>query len=157
MRFRNLAIGIVALLMLLGVTPAEDKADGTLQVPYELAKRRAGLLLRVRINGAPAVMILDTGSAHTIIRPGVLGRDAPKVIPADPGSKGVGFIGDAVGHEVQLQVGEWRWRRPVVVMDVARFLAVYDDRVDGLLGLDFLEEFSSILIDTRARKITFHK
>ena len=67
MRVRHMAIGIAALFLLLGLSHAENKADRTLQVPFELAKRRAGLLLHVRINGRPAVMILDTGSAHTII------------------------------------------------------------------------------------------
>lgn len=42
-------------------------------------------------------------------------------------------------------------------MDLARLLAVYDERVDGLLGLDFLQEFSSVLIDTETKKITFRK
>lgn len=158
MRLRHLAIRIAALFLLLGVSHAENRADRILQVPYELAKRRAGLLLHVRINGRPAVMILDTGSAHTIIQPGVLGGEAPRVAPARPGASGAGFLGDAVGREVQLQVGEWEWkRRRVVVMDLARLLAVYDERVDGLLGLDFLQEFSSVLIDTETKKITFRK
>ena len=158
MRPRILATGIIAVFILLGLTPAENKADRSMQVPYELAKRRAGLLLHVRINDTPAVMILDTSSAHTIIRPDVLGSDAPKVTPTHPSSRGVGFIGDAVGYEVQLQLGKWKWKHhPVVVMDIARLLAVYDERVDGLLGLDFLEGFSSVLIDTHAKKITFRK
>jgi len=158
MRLKYLVIGICALPILLGSTKPEDKADRTLQVSYQLARRRDGLLLHVRINGAPAVMILDTGSAHTIIQPDVLGSKAPNVAPVHPTPKSAGFIGDAVGYEVQLQVGEWKWkRRPVVVMDLARLLAAYDERVDGLLGLDFREEFSSILIDKETRKITFRR
>ena len=158
MRLKYLVIGISVLPILLGSTKAEDKTDRTLQIPYELAKRRAGLLLHVRINGAPAVMILDTGSAHTIIQPDVLGSKAPNVAPVYPVPKSAGFIGDAVGYEVQLQVGEWKWkRRGVVVMDLARLLAAYDERVDGLLGLDFLQEFSSILIDRETKTITFRK
>jgi hypothetical protein len=158
MRLRYLVIGICALPILLGSTKPEEKADRTLQVPYELAKRRAGLLLHVRINGAPAVMILDTGSAHTIIQPDVLGSKAPNVAPVFPAPRSAGFIGDAVGYEVLLQVGEWKWkRRAVVVMDLARLLAAHDERVDGLLGLDFLQEFSSILIDRETRTITFRK
>jgi hypothetical protein len=158
MRLTPLAIGIGALFLVPGLTHAEHKADRTLQVRYELAKRRAGLLLHVRINGTPAVMILDTGSAHTIIQPDVLGGQAPKVAPAHPGADGAGFLGDAVGYDVQLELGEWRWKhRRVVVMDLARLLSFYDERVDGLLGLDFLQEFSSVLIDTETRKITFRK
>ena len=143
--------------MLFGSSLAQEKAARVLKVPYELAKRRAGLLVQVRINDIPAVMILDTGSAHTIIQPDLLGSKAPKVAPANP-INGVGLTGDAVACEVQLQLGEWKWkRRRVAVMNLTRLLAVYDERVDGLLGLDFLEEFSSVSIDIQARKITFRK
>jgi hypothetical protein len=159
MRLSHLAIGICVLPMLLSSTEAANRTDHrALQVAYELVNARAGMLLHVRINDTPALMILDTGSTHTIIQPRVLGSKAPKVAPAHPGPEGVGFIGDGVGYEVQLQVGEWKWKRcTVVVMDLARVLAVYNERVDGLLGLDFVEEFSSILIDRETRTITFRK
>ena len=158
MRLTSFAIGIGAFFLLLGLTHAEHKADRTLQVAYELANRPGGMLLHVKINDTPALMILDTGSAHTIIQPRVLGGKAPKVAPAPPPPEGVGFIGDAVGYEVQFQLGEWQWKRcTVVVMDLSRVLAVYNERVDGLLGLDFLKQFSSVLIDTQTRKITFRK
>ena len=87
-----MAIGIAALFLLLGLSHAENKADRTLQGPFELAKRRAGLLLHVRINGRPAVMILDTGSAHTIIQPGLLDTEAPRVTPARPDASGAVFL-----------------------------------------------------------------
>jgi Aspartyl protease len=158
MRLTSLAIGIGALFLLPGLTRAQHKADRTLQVPYELANRRGGMLLHVKINDTPALMILGSGSAHTIIQPRVLGGSAPKLAPARPRPEGVGFIGDAVAYEVQFQVGEWKWKRcTVVVMDLAHVLAVYSERVDGLFGLDFLQEFSSVFIDTKTRKITFRK
>ncbi len=69
---------------------------------------------------------------------------------------GAGVIGDAVGREVTLEVGarEWR-RRKVSVMDLSQILSAYRERIDGLLGLDFLLEFSQAVIHLKKRVVTF--
>lgn len=151
-------IALWLCLLLFTCAKAEDKPDRDLRVPYEVANRRAGLLLHVRINGTPVMMILDTGSAHTIIQSGILGNEAPRIARARPADKGAGFLGDAVGCQVQFQIGSWKWeRRTVVVMDLSALLAAYDERVKGVIGLDFMDEFATILIDRATKRITFSR
>src|SRR5208282_297141 len=68
-----------------------------LTVPFDFAAERGSLLVRARIDNRPVVLIIDTGSTHTILRPSVVGMSASEL--ASPRS-GAGVIGDAVGREV---------------------------------------------------------
>ncbi len=38
-------------------------------------------------------------------------------------------------------------------MDLSQVLSAYTEEPDGVLGLDFLQEFSSIIIDIKAKAI----
>ena len=40
-------------------------------------------------------------------------------------------------------------------MDLSQVLSAYKERVDGLLGLDFLLEFSQAVIHLKKRVVTF--
>jgi len=134
----------------------QGKGNGSgeeLTVPFHFAADRGSLLIRARVDNRPAVLIIDTGSSHTILRPSVVGASASEL--AAPRSGG-GVIGDAVGREVTLEVGQRIWRRrKVAVMDLSQVLSAYKERVDGLLGLDFLLEFSQAVIHLKKRVVTF--
>jgi len=126
---------------------------GQLTVPFDFAANRGSLLIRVRINNRAAILIVDTGSSHTILRPSAAG-----VNPAELRAPrtGAGVMGDAVGREVTLEVGQRVWqRRPVSVMDLSAALSVYQEKIDGLLGIDFFLEFSQAVIDLKKRVFTF--
>lgn len=133
-------------------------ADQALTIPFDYSKSRNAILLHVRINDKPAILILDTGSAHTIIRPEFL-RIAPSELqPTHLPPSGGGLVGDAIGREVTLQVGSWKWaKRAVAVMDISQALSFYAEKPDGLIGLDFLQEFSRVVIDVKAKTISFIK
>jgi hypothetical protein len=63
-------------------------------------------------------------------------------------------MGDAVGREVTLQVGNWKWqKRRVSVMDLSQVFTVYQQQIDGVLGLDFFQEFSSVTINMKNKTI----
>jgi hypothetical protein len=111
------------------------------------------LLIGARVNRKPVVLIVDTGSSHTVVGPALVGMNPSELSRARPGA---GVLGDAVGREVSLEVGEGVWpRRRVSVMDLTQALAAYTERVDGLLGLDFFLEFSQANINLRERVVTF--
>src|SRR6266404_943068 len=96
------------------------------RVPFRHAAGRGSLLIQARVNGKPAVLIVDTGSSHTILRPALLGIAASEL--ARPRIGG-GVVGDAVGREVSLEVGDHVWpRRSVSVMDLTQALAAYTER-----------------------------
>lgn len=127
----------------------------TLRVAFQYATGLGSLLVHARINGKGAMLILDTGASHIIVRPALLGIAAGA--PARP-VEGSGILGDAVGQEVTLELGGQVWqRRRVSVMDLTNVLAPYKEPVDGLLGLDFLFEFSEAAMDFQQRVITFRK
>ena len=132
------------------VTPVQGQE---LTIPFDFAADRGSLLVRARVDNRPVLLIVDTGSSHTILRPSAVGMSAAEL--AAPRS-GAGVIGDAVGREVTLEVGarEWR-RRKVSVMDLSQILSAYRERIDGLLGLDFLLEFSQAVIHLKKRVVTF--
>jgi Aspartyl protease len=131
------------------------KAGECIRVPFEYSSSRNSLLLHASVNGKAALLILDTGSAHTVLRPGLVGMKRPEVSLARKSSSGGGFAGDAVGKEVTLQVGDRVWPKyRVAVMDLSQILAVYAENPDGLLGLDFLQNYRHVAIDWRERKIT---
>jgi hypothetical protein len=140
------------------VTPARGQRQGNvnreeLTIPFEFAAGRASLLVRVRVDGRPAVLIVDTGSAHTILRPSIAGVSPSELaLPR----RGGGIVGDAVGREVTLEIGQRVWpRRRVAVMDLSRSLAAYHEKIDGLLGMDFLLEFSQAIIHLKDRRFRF--
>jgi hypothetical protein len=146
-----------ASLITLSISQAlgrDAKVGGVgLAVPFEFAQGRGSMLVPARINSKPALLIIDTGSAHTIVRPSVAG-----VSPAElaPPLVGAGIMGDAVGREVTLEVGRQVWqRRGVAVMDLSQMLAAYRETIDGLLGMDFFLEFSQCVINLKDRTVTF--
>ena len=129
-----------------------NKNNQELTIPFDFAVDRGSLLVRARINGRTALLILDTGSSHTILRPSAAGVNPAEL--AAPRT-GAGVIGDAVGREVTLEVAQRVWlRRRVSVMDLSAALSTYREKIDGLLGLDFLLEFSEAEINLKARSIT---
>jgi len=136
--------------------PQERKGRGKaepLSIPFDFAVGRGSLLIRVRINRQAALLIVDTGSSHTILRPSVAGVNASEL--GLPRTGGV-VIGDALGQEVALEVGQQVWpHRLVAVMDLSAVLSAYQERIDGVLGIDFLLEFSQTVIDLKGRRITF--
>ena len=135
-----------------GQSSPPNKNGQQLTIPFDFAADRGSLLVRARINGQSAVLIVDTGSSHTILRPSAAGVNPAEL--AAPRT-GAGIIGDAVGREVKLEVAQRVWpRRRVSVMDLSAALSAYREKIDGLLGLDFLLEFSQADINIRARSIT---
>jgi hypothetical protein len=157
MTTRRQACAKAASLFTLCMAPAlggsgKDGGIG-LSVPFEFARDRGSLLISARINSRTALLIVDTGSAHTIVRPSVAGVNATDLAPP---LAGAGIIGDAVGREVTLEVGRHVWqRRRVAVMDLSPMLSAYQEAIDGLLGMDFLLEFSQSVINLKDRTVTF--
>ena len=147
-------IGVIALLLVASTGLAAP--DRSFQVPFQYAKTRNSILIAARINDMPVVLILDTGAAHTVLCPNAAGVDPKELIPTHPGSGGGGFIGDAVGQEITLQIGAMKWeKRRVAVMDLSQVLSVYSEKIDGILGLDFLQQFREVVINIKERSISF--
>jgi hypothetical protein len=127
------------------------QTSGTLVIPFEIATNRGSLLVRARIDRRASILLVDTGSSHTILRPEVAGVDPAALAPPRVGP---GVMGDAVGREVNLEIGRYTSRRRVSVMDLSVTLSFYQEKIDGLLGMDFLLEFSQVAISLKSREMT---
>lgn len=153
---RRLQVCTLALLLLSAKASLPAAPKAALKVPYEYATTRDSMLVHVQINNKPAVLIFDTGSAHTIIRPELVGVSPKELIPTQMARSGGGFMGDAVGREVSLEMGNSMWKkRKIVVMDLSQVLSVYEEKIDGILGLDFIKEFRQVTINVKEKTITF--
>jgi predicted aspartyl protease len=142
-----------AALLAATAAPGRGQPPLNVVVPFQYAVGRGSILIRARINRKPVVLIVDTGSSHIIIRPALLGIDPRRLLGTRPGT---GVIGDAIGQEVTLEVGDSVWpRRRVSIMDLTAVLSAYNEPIDGLLGLDFLLEFSQATINLKDRILTF--
>jgi len=146
---------LACFLLFVHASPA-PAAERSLTVPFEFSSSRDAILLHVEINHRPALLIFDTGAAHTVIRPQAAGISPAELLPTNPGPSSAGFIGDAVGAEVLLKVENWVWpKRRVAVMDLSRVLSAYKEKVDGVLGLDFVREFSRVTVDLEHNTLNF--
>ena len=87
------------------------------------------------------------------MRPSVAGINAGEL--AKPRT-GAGVIGDAVSQVVALELGQRAWpERRVTVMDLSEPLSAYQEKIGGLLGLDFLLEFSQVVINLKESLVSF--
>ena len=146
---------ILGLIALASPQTGSSNVPENLSIPFEYASDRAALLVHVSINGKQVLLLLDTGSAHTVLRPEVVGDRRSELRPARTAQSGAAFIGDAVGREVTLHVGDHIWQKyRVAVMDLSQVLSAYQDNLDGVLGLDFLQNYRQIAIDWRQRRMT---
>src|SRR5579864_7257957 len=134
--FSRREAGAKALALAVGLAAPAVGQTRSVTVPFDLADGRGTLLVHARIDRRPALLILDTGSSHTIVRPSLLGIN-PHELSAP--RTGAGVIGDAIGQAVTLEIGGGIWRnRRIAVMDLSQPLAAYREKIDGLLGIDFL-------------------
>ena len=147
------ALTLIAAFAAQGQGKARGQSPQALTVPFEFASGRGSLLIRARVNRQSALLIMDTGSSHTILRPSVAGVPSGEL--AKP-TTGAGVIGDAVSQVVALELGQRTWpQRLVTVMDLSEPLSAYQEKIGGLLGLDFLLEFSQVVINLKESLVSF--
>lgn len=124
------------------------RSDARVEIPIEREPLFGSIVLRVRVNQTPAVLILDTGSNVTVLSPELVGRDSEELQLADPPAKGSGFVGQGLWATTTLEVGTRAWsHRRVLAKDMQDVSRAYRRRVDGLLGVDVLGEFKYVELD----------
>lgn len=149
--------------LLLGGTPAaacqvQPRAD----VPLNLAFRHA--IVTVKVNGQPASFVLDTGAERTMVTEAAvqrLGLELDQWV----GTTMMG-IGGLVRHQNalprSLTLGGVTLRHPTVLQDKSLAVgplavaAFGGQRIDGLLGRDFLSAFD-LALDIPGRRLTLYE
>ena len=128
------------------------------EIPFETSRVFGLKTIRVEANGKPAVLIVDTASNHTI-----LSSDFELVRPrtlesAVATKKGSGLTGAGILATASLKVGPISWRdHEVVMMDLHEFSKSFGQRIDGLLGADFLNEFDLVIFDSKHHKLILER
>jgi hypothetical protein len=145
---------LVAPIILLSVCPSGRLAAGpSSALPFELVERQNLILLTIEVDGRPAVFVLDTGAAWTVVDATHVGMNVVDLARARF-APGAGAAGEAVWTRASLRVGGRRWtNRPIVAMNLADVSARYGRRIDGLLGQDVLRECGRVVIDFTARML----
>jgi hypothetical protein len=121
-------------------------------LPLERSPRFGALLVRVQVNGKPAVLIVDTGSNTTILSPGICGLNTDRLPRAEPPPKGAGFVGEGRWGQATLTIGTAVWKdRRVLIVDTTDLT---ERKIDGILGQDILDDFKYVEINLEAKRIT---
>jgi predicted aspartyl protease len=144
-----IALGIV-LLASIALQAAKPR-----EIPLENSRVFGLFLVRVEVNGKPAILVVDTGTNVTVISEELIdGAASTAAHDSTSTLEGSGFSGRGVFQRASIKVGPITWRdHRVVVMDTRKLSKSLGQRVDGLLGVDFFGEFGMMMVDLRNHKL----
>ena len=124
------------------------------EIPLRSSHAFGLMLVEAQVNGRPAVLILDTGSNRTMVNSKLVDVATPSLRDVVTSKKGSGWSGNAVFTRASLAVGSVVWRDHVILaMDTGEISKSLGENVDGLLGMDFLNDFDLVVVDLRQHKL----
>ncbi|HJU15897.1 MAG TPA: retropepsin-like aspartic protease [Stellaceae bacterium] len=153
----------IALLLLLSAAPirtaaADDQCPDRQPTELALGFSEGVPLVTVRIDRAPARMILDTGAEETVLSTAAaarLGLDAHYEYPRQLRSVSGGVVtGEA--KIASLAAGSAGARDFIVLVGSLSLPGAGEDRPDGLLGGDFLSRFD-VDLDLSGGRLTLYR
>jgi len=134
--------------------PVSPQPSNPIEIPLRLSRAFGLMLITVEINGQSAVLILDTASNHTAISSRFVDVASPSLRDVVPTEKGSGFSGSGVFTKLSLKIGPVLWRdHRVLAMDMKDISKSLGENIDGLLGMDFLNEFEMVVVDLKQHKL----
>jgi len=114
------------------------------------------MLIKVAVNGKPAVMVLDTGSNETIVSPRLVIVKQPSSKDAVAPAKGSGYSGTGVIATAFLSIGPLHPKKcQILVVDLSDLSKTLGQDVDGILGMSVLKEFETVNVDLKHHKLVF--
>jgi predicted aspartyl protease len=133
---------------------AFSRTPDPVEVPFEYSRAFGLMLIKVEVNGTPAVMVLDTGSNETIVSPKLVivkqlsSRDEVAM------AKGSGYSGSGVVATAFLRIGPLNPKNcQILVVDLTDLSKTLGQKVDGILGMSVLREFEIVSVDLRQHKV----
>jgi predicted aspartyl protease len=145
----------VALLLAVALGfPVSPQSSNLAEIPFRVSRVFGLMLIAAEINGKPAVLILDTGSNQTIVSPRFVDVATPLLKKTVTTEKGSGLSGRGVFTTASLKVGPLLWRdHRVLAMDMKEMSKSFGENIDGLLGMDFLSAFETVVVNSRQHKL----
>lgn len=122
------------------------------EIPFEYSRAFELMLIKVEVNGKPAVMVLDTGSNETIVSPRLVSVKQLSSKEAVVMAKGSGYSGTGVIATAFLSIGHPK-NCQILVVDLSALSKTLGQEVDGILGMSVLKEFEIVSVDLRHHKL----
>jgi hypothetical protein len=143
---------VLTLFLLLLIPLTNPAHSGTVKIPFRTVQSL--IVVEGKVNGNPAILLLDTGANRTIISARSYGNARFDLQRAPRRNGGAGFNGYSLRRLADVELAENVWTaQQVSVMDLDELKQMLRMDFDGLLGQDFLRQFRSVRIDYRAHII----
>ena len=124
------------------------------EIPFEYSRAFGLMLIKVEVNGKPAIMVLDTGSNETIVSPRLVIVKQLSSKDAVAMAKGSGYSGAGVVATAFLTMGTLSPKScEILVVDMSGLSKTLGQQVDGILGMSVLKEFEIVSVDLRHHKL----
>ena len=144
---------VFALTVALGQGAFPHPPD-PVEIPFEYSRAFGLMLIKVEVNGKPAVMVLDTGSNETIVSPKLVIVKQLDLTHAVSMGKGSGYSGTGVFATAVLKVGSLSPKHcQILVVDLSDLSKSLGQDVDGILGMSVLKGFEIVTVDLRHHKL----
>jgi len=144
---------LLALTVAFGLAALAHPQD-PVEVPFEYSRAFGLMLIKVEINGKPAVMVLDTGSNETIVSPRLVIVKQLSSKEAVAMAKGSGYSGNGVITTALLKVGPLNPKNcQILVVDLSDLSKTLGQEVDGILGMSVLKDFELVSVDLKRHKL----
>jgi predicted aspartyl protease len=144
---------VFALTIALGQGVFPHRPD-PVDIPFEYSRAFGLMLIKVEVNGKPAVMVLDTGSNETIVSPRLVIVKQLSSKDAVAMAKGSGYSGAGVVATAFLTIGPLNPKNcEILVVDMSGLSKTLGQQVDGILGMSVLKEFEIVTVDFRHHKL----
>jgi predicted aspartyl protease len=140
----------VALICLTLLVTIPAKSSVQREIPFETSRIFGLMLVRVEVDGKKAVLVVDTGSNHTVMNLG-MGDSWPRSLNNITSVyKSSGVTGIAVFGKATLKIGNLTWsNHRIVIADMRELSRMLGQPVDGVLGMDFFGEFELVTMDLK--------
>ena len=152
-KFSSRHITVMTLLVTLGSVAFSQSANRR-EIPFENSRVFGLVLVKAKVAGREAVLIVDTGSNQTIISSEIAPLPRMTLYNTRSTSKGSGWSGTGVLVRATVRIGSVAMNdHPVLVMDMHDLSKSCGQRIDGLLGMDFFSELQLVVIDIKNHKL----
>ena len=130
-----------------------------LAIPFELNRQFGSILIEVQVNRHPAWLLVDTGSSHTVLSADILEISPLSFKRPTVAVKGSGLRGTAGWATATIDLGTIQWanRKVLVTKDFREISKSMQQRVDGILGEDVLNEFTAVVIDFKNHRLILRR
>jgi hypothetical protein len=137
---------------------AEELPKGSTGVLLVSDKSTGTILVDAKLNGAPVVMILDTGASHSMFDASAFGLSAVQFQAARMNTRGLGLNADVVLRAADFEIGSEVWKQqPIEIADLQPLAKIYGRKIGGIIGQDVLRSFGSVQINYKGQCVMFYR